>query len=104
VAGFRAACTKGLAGISPVRSRSLFLGAVWIDSPSLLSVINITNISKSALDLPATRRSACNKVLLLVDEIDVRPGNLRSFCKIRTDEKHFIDRTIFCDELAISSL
>jgi hypothetical protein len=32
------------------------------------------------------------------------PVNLRVFYKIRTDEKHFIDRTLFCDELAISRL
>ncbi len=41
---------------------------------------------------------------MLVEEIDIRPGYLRVFCKIRTDEKHFIDRTPFCDELAISRL
>jgi hypothetical protein len=39
---------------------------------------------------------------MLVEEIDVRPSYLRVSRKIRTDEKHFIYRTRFCDELAIS--
>ena len=57
---------------------------------------------RTGRDVPTTH--GCDNVLLLVDEIDVRPRNLRVFCKIRTDEKHFIDRATFCDELAISSL
>ena len=63
---------------------------------------NQYQLVRTGRDVPTTH--SCIKVLLLVDEIDVRPGNLRVFCKIRTDEKHLIDRTIFCDELPISRL